>query len=408
MEDELAIHTKICSHYQVFDASGQLPFSIVFGLCRRSKADTNPQNLVLDVSGSALDVPYALTHGLLTIHEEGSGDTEMAEVNLGHLEKVKAKESEFVYLPSPVDRKEHYLDSFTIYHAQIDAGSELAKMLKPGKRYVIKMASKDLGVERWSYSNGSGEQATVENSSISHSSSPMKLVNSKPTAGNAKFRVVNSLPWPPTVDTTISLYEVSENTGCATENARQDNNNNRTFLKVCCTNTSSESISLQTRGSQRFLVPWGPFQPESNFLDGQITILDARPSLSSLLISDSATKNNVRRNEECSRSPLISSRADQRPKLGDVIILKPGVRFVREIDVTKRLERLEDGLYTVQIQPEGYRWWRGEVERQPDESEDERVPAHLLEIVTVPLILRSRNNVELRISNGRIDFISSI
>ena len=74
MMNELHIHTQTHSRYQVFDASGQLPFNIVFGLCRRSPGDTDLRPLLIEIAGSVLDVPFALAHGLLTLHEQDPED----------------------------------------------------------------------------------------------------------------------------------------------------------------------------------------------------------------------------------------------------------------------------------------------------------------------------------------------
>jgi hypothetical protein len=74
--NKLRIHTHVHSRYQVLDASGQLPFSVVCGLCRRSLADTNLRPLCLGIGGSVLDIPYALAHGLLALHQRDPEDTQ--------------------------------------------------------------------------------------------------------------------------------------------------------------------------------------------------------------------------------------------------------------------------------------------------------------------------------------------
>ena len=130
----LRIHTHINSRYQVFDASGQLPFSIVFGLCRRSRVDTNPRPLLLEIAGSVLDVPYALAHGLLTLYQQDHDDTKQwVEVDLSRLKEVAVKEAKCLSLPSPVNRVENWRDAFTVYQCHFDVSGELASMLEPGK-----------------------------------------------------------------------------------------------------------------------------------------------------------------------------------------------------------------------------------------------------------------------------------
>ena len=65
---DVKVHIIINSKYRVFDRSGSLPFSIVFGLCRRSRDDADPRPLVMRVANSILDVPYALSCGLLKFY----------------------------------------------------------------------------------------------------------------------------------------------------------------------------------------------------------------------------------------------------------------------------------------------------------------------------------------------------
>jgi hypothetical protein len=65
--DSLRIQTQFKSRYPVFDASGKLPFDLVFGL--RRKTDSDPRDIYFQTTHSFLDVPYALAKGLLRIHD---------------------------------------------------------------------------------------------------------------------------------------------------------------------------------------------------------------------------------------------------------------------------------------------------------------------------------------------------
>ena len=398
--NELRIHTQIHSRYQVYDASGQLPFSIVFGLCRRSPADTDPRPLLLETAGSVLDVPYALAHGLLTLHEQDPQDTKQwDEVDLGRLNNVVAKEAECLSLPSPVNRTEHWRDAFTVYQCYVDVDSDLASILEPGKKYIITLASGDLGVKRWAYSDR--KQFVDEDGKPSHGSEAVKLINSKPTAGNATFKVVKSLPWPPRMETRMRLCASSTSSDSALANAQLSSST--AALEVSVTNTGSDSVTMQTRGHQRFLIPWGPFQPEPDADDDRMRIIDAtphKPPTSSLQVLDSATGEVVRGNERRGTGPLTDSNADQRPKVADVVTLKPGAPVIRKVDIGALVEGLVDGQYKIRMQSRGCRWWHGEVGKE--EGEDERVPAHLCRIITSPLMLESQDEVELCIRDGKV------
>lgn len=400
MINELRILTQIHSRYQVFDASGQLPFSIVFGLCRRSPADTDPRPLLLEIAGSVLDVPYALAHGLLTLHEK---DTENAkqrvEIDLSRLDIVAAKESERLSLPLPVNRTEHWRYAFTVYQCHVDVNGKLASILEPGKRYIIRLASEDLGAKRWAYSNQ--KQFVDNDGKPSHDSDAVKLVNSKPTAGNATFTVVKSLSWPPRMEIRMRLGASSPSSDSALSNAKLTSS---TALEVSVINTGSDSVTVQTRGHQRYLIPWGPFQPEPDAGDDRMRIIDAtphKPPTSSLQVVDSATGEVVRGNEQRSTGPLTDSNADRRPKAENLVTLKPGAPFIRKIDIRALLDGLVDGHYKIRMQSRGCRWWHGEVEKE--ECEDGRVPAHLCRIIISPLMLKSQDEVELRIRDGKVD-----
>ncbi|KAL8916514.1 MAG: hypothetical protein Q9172_006276 [Xanthocarpia lactea] len=397
--NELRIHTQIHSRYQVFDASGQLPFSIVFGLGRRSPADTDPRPLSLEIAGSILDVPYALKHGLLTLHQQDSEDAKQwAEVDLSQLNKVAAKGTECLSLPSPINRTEHWRDAFTVYQCPIDVKGELASILEPGHKYVTRLASEYLGVKRWAYT--ARQQFVDDDTKPSHDSEAVKLVNSKATAGNATFKVEKSLPCPPKLETRMRLSACSQTSDSAHANVKLSGSNT---LRVSVVNNGSDSVTIQTRGHQRFLIPWGPYQPEPDAVDDRMRIIHKtphKPPTSSLQVVDSATGEVVRGNEQHGAGPLTDSNADRRPKVEDVVTLKLGVPVVRKIDIGTLVHGLADGQYKIRMQPRGCRWWHGEVEEM--EAEDGRMPAHLCRSIVPPAILDSQDEAELRIRDGAL------
>lgn len=47
-------------------------------LCRRSRADMEPRPIAFESKYSILDVPYALTHDLLTLWEHDSQDSKLS------------------------------------------------------------------------------------------------------------------------------------------------------------------------------------------------------------------------------------------------------------------------------------------------------------------------------------------
>ena len=399
--DDLRIHIQMHSRYQVFDSSGQLPFSIVFGLCRRSPADTDPRSLFLKIAGSALDVPYALAHGLLAIYERAPKDAEVpAEVDLDQLSRVATEGADFLSLPSPVNRTENWRDALTVYQYHIKANSELASILKPGKEYSITLASEDLCVKNWAY--GDQKQFVDNDAKSSHDFKAARLISNKRRSGSAIFTVVERLSWPPRVETRMRLCTSYPSSNSALPGAKQSRD---TALEVSVINTGPEPVTVQTRGHQRILIPWGPFQPEPDAENDRLRIIDAaphKPPTSSLQVVHSATGQLVERNKQRVFCTLSSYRdVDLRPEARHLVVLKPGIPIIRNIDIGMLVNRLEDGLYKIRMRPRGCRWWLGEVEKEQDGSG--RLPSNLWESFLPPLILESRDEVELRIKNGKVD-----
>ena len=397
--NELRIRTQLHSRYQVLDASGQLPFSIVFGLCRRSTADVDPRSLMLDIAGSVLDVRYALAHGLLTLQQQDSEATNRwVEVDLRRVTKIVAKEGEYLLLPSPVNKIEHWRDAFTVYHCPLDVNGSLASILEPGMKYRIRLASQDLGVKRCSYYNQDQSVGSVQTSILDPE---VKLVSSKPTAGNATFTVVKSLSWPPKLETRIHLCA-----SFSTPNAEltKTESSRSTALEVSVVNLGSDPVTVQTRGPQHFLKPWGLFQPEPDVEDDRMRIIDARPHkspTSSLQVVDSATMKVVLGNEQRGTGPLMDFHANRRPKVEDLVTLMPGVPVIRKIDVESLVDGLGDGYYKIRMKPRGCRWWHGDVEKEEDDGG--RMPEHLSGTMIPPLMLESQDEVDFRIRDGKID-----
>ncbi|MCJ1242119.1 hypothetical protein MMC14_010126 [Varicellaria rhodocarpa] len=372
MHYELRIHTHIHSRYQVFDASGQLPFSIVFDLCRRSPADTDPRSLLLEIAGSILDVPYALGHGLLTLYEQDPEDAKQwVEVDLRRLKEVAAKEAECLSL------------AFPVYQCYVNINGELASILEPRKKYMIRLASEDFSVTQWAYSD---RKRLVDNDGKpNHDSEAVKLVNSKLTAGNATFKVVKNLSWLPRIETRMRLCASSPSSDSALANAKLSSS---TALEVSVINTGSDSVTVQTRGHQRILIPWGPFQPEPDVDDDRMRIIDAMP---------------INRRRPVWRLSILRHWKWSGGMNGAAL---PGAPVIRKIDMGALVGGLLDGQYTIRMQSRGCRWWLGEVgngEIGKEEGEEGRVPAQLCGTIGSPLMLESQDEVELRIRDGKVD-----
>ncbi|KAL9038303.1 MAG: hypothetical protein Q9180_003219, partial [Flavoplaca navasiana] len=350
---------------------------------------------LLDIAGSVLDVPYALAHGLLTIHEYDPKNAEQSTgVDLTCLKGITAVEGKYLSLPSPISRTKHWRGAFTVYHSQIDVNSPLTSLLEEGKRYRIKMTGTDLGIRRWAYSDR--QELADDDHPPAHDSKAVRIVNSKPSAGNATFTVVKSLPWPPRVETTISLCKFSPSLN-ATTNLEPSRD---TALEISVTNTGPASVTVQTRGRQSFLVPWGPFQPEPDADDSRVRIISSKSGMASLQVIDCVTGDVVRGNDDRGKCSLTDSHIDSRPKLENLVVLRPGDPLVRRFDIRALLDGLADGQYMVRLRPRGCRWWNGEIGEE--DCEDGRVPERLGNGVVPPLMLESKDEVGVCVREGQL------
>lgn len=397
--EPLKVQTQLACRYRIFDASGKLPFDVIFGLRRRSSQDDDPRDIRFKVAGSILDVPHALAHGLLKLCEvrtSESGSDERVEVDLTSLRNALTDHdlsSEFVILPSKGNRTTETSSSdgtFTAYHYRIHADSPLASLLTPGKKYSFGLAERDLGVHEYVDSRKAIGPETVEDSD-----STCKLV-SNPHAGSAVFQVVESLAWPQ-VTTRMHLLEGS------TERRKASDESVSPTLEIAVTNTGSKPISVQTRGHQSFLRPWGVLQPEDvdTVNDRVPCIIDALAPLSCLQVvqvdNGLVVKGRVRPRRGC--AGVTSSKIDLRPKVEDLLVLEPGLPVLRKIELDDLLHGLEDGKYHIQMRPEGCWWHDGMLEAEP--SDDGKVPRHLMNHTRTPLMLETPDKVAFHIDSGK-------
>jgi hypothetical protein len=392
--NDLRLQIQIHNRYQVLDASGQLPFSIVFGLCRKSPTDTDHRSIVLETAGSVFDVPYALTHGLLTLHERDEHAAQWVKVDLSPMGDVDAKEPESITVPSPVGRTTPWKVNLTEYLYPLSLQGALASVLKVGKRYRMKLASQNLGVKKWAYGDDLPGEDTRE----------VKLVSNRAGGnGSATFKVVKDLAWPPKVETRMRLCTASPSAAPASSEV-----DDKTALEVSVVNTGSEIISVQTRGHHKILVPYGPMGPDltndpDSCPDDLPRIIGAethKTPIWSLTVVDVATGEVVVRGTSKRRGCRMPAPMDQRPKVDDLVTLEPGIPVTRIVDIGLRVKFLKDGQYKIRMHPTGCRWWQGKIEKE--EGGNERVPVRLCKPWIVPLMLETEDEVEVRVKDGKV------
>jgi hypothetical protein len=394
----LKIHLAIQSRYQVFDRSGSLPFSIVFGLCRQqSEEDTDPRPLVLNTANSILDLPYALSQKLLTLRGCDAESINDTEIDVGQLSQPEQKKQSYLTLPSPVGRTENWKKCMSTYRYDVDPESELASLLEPGKKYTIRnKAGQDLGFRDYAYSDQAESRNEQEESFMSGEID--KLVAGR-VNGHASFSVVSSLPWPPKLQTRMQR--------CRTEDGHTsaDSKERAKMLEITVLNSTSEDVTIQTRGRQRFLIPSGPMDTEDTeehcpALDPRPRIIDAAAPAPkwTIQIIDIKTYTVVRP----ARKPsgfVQYQLTDPRPRLENLVTLKPGEPLVRHVDITEVITGLPDGTYGLRMEPRGMWWCLGNCGDFAVED-GEHVPQRLFTSMIPPLTLECEDVVEVQIHNG--------
>ncbi|KAF4999577.1 hypothetical protein FGRMN_2325 [Fusarium graminum] len=376
---DLNIYMVVDERYRVFDRSGKLPFSIVFGLCRRSSEDTDPRPLRLSTRQSILDVPYALAHNLLQLRKYNARTKTDIQVDTWQMDSSSGEES-YLTLPSPVGRTDNWTSCLTEYHYHVSPESELASLFEAGEKYTIKnFTGWKLGADKYAYID--------EQVGISPPSKEQKLVCRR-AHGRPTFEVVESLPWSPQIQTKMQRYK--------------DTNDNTTLIEVIVTNLGDRPVTVQTRGRQRFLIPHGAYQPEEGFPpdDSRPRIIDPETSSASKTIQvlDLSTNNVVRRAKGANPGGCGPPQEDLRPKLNTLMTLRPGDPLLRRIDVSSLLLDLPGGEYGLRMEPRGTWWCDGDGEEFGVKAED-RVPHDLFSTLIPPLMLKSEDVVKAKVGS---------
>ncbi|CAG1978314.1 unnamed protein product [Fusarium graminearum] len=371
--DNFKIHTVIHSDYLVFDKSGKLPFSISFGLCRPLNGDTDSRNVGLKTTRSILDIPYALSNGLLLLQED---DT---DVDVGQLKPTDPDSLDrlFLSLSSPVGKYDNVKEDWSVYHYPILPDSDLAVLLKPGKKYTIRPKVGDLG--EYVFINENGQHSEPNEAE--------KLCSTRAN-GRALFDVVESLPWPPKIETTMKRCN--------------DTQDDALRFEITVTNKGTEAICVQTRDRQRFLIPSGPIEPEPGCppLDPRPRIIDTeRPNPRvSIQIFDVTTGEIVRRATQPGACGLYGQH-DPRPRLETMTTLRPGEPIIRHVDVGDLVSKLPDGKFGLRMEPRGMWWCVSDCEEFATAGED-RVPGHLYNPKIPPVMLECGDVVEIDVKDG--------
>ncbi|KAF1818581.1 uncharacterized protein K489DRAFT_384771 [Dissoconium aciculare CBS 342.82] len=416
----LRIRTTIAQRHDVFDRTGELPFIVLFGLTRHSEDDLDPRPLTIDTRKSALDVPYAIAHGLLWLFNIDGGfidaprETHIPQAlrELPNLDNDKMKP--FMTLPTPVDRPQGLrTDIVTRFEYLIEKDSALGSMLRPGTKYEIRFPRvgptpmlSDLGVRWCAY--GDPKDVVGNSTGPLCDSEPLTLVGAGATKAHVRFQVVPSLLWPPELATKLELAPPPASEAKITANGER-----AVYLKVTITQSGSEPVSVQTGGKQWYIHStdlWG--EPQFEYM-WRIIHPDKSLPETCLRIVDQATGNIVRSPRPFTAQGPPGYSGAAAPLLDDMVTIEPGRPVVRLVDISKSIigwpiqGRLPDGRYEIHLIERGMWWcWASQDELAAD-SDDRvpqrlRVPKRLWNKQVPPARLFSDDVVEFRIQDGEV------
>jgi hypothetical protein len=350
---------------------------------------------------------------------EGQEET---EVDLSFFD-AEAGPHQYVALPPPVRRAAHWNEDFEIFLYEIDSKSDLASLLKPNTKYLIRLGNRDLGVQWWSYGEP-GELLPGVILSSENVSEATKLVNTKESAGKAAFTTRDLLPSPPDLDIQPRLRPQLPSSTITDEDSSREA---ACTLEVSITNTNAEhAVSIQSTGHQYFLIPWGPLQPVWT-IDNRERLTSTRSASRSKLAKQNFiirsrsddTNSIVHRTTSPVCGCLLNAKTDRRPTRSDFTTLLPGKSLLQTFDLADLLIanlKLHDGVYAIELEALGAWWCWGSVdevfndggeagERMEEEKEKEnleKIPKEAYQGLRPPAWLRSKDEVVVGIIDGRI------
>lgn len=329
-----------CSH-STLDLSGQLPFQLKLWLVRRTKSDHEPRSLTILVPGSLLDIPYALKCGVLKIYETqpwGVMSDDAAPLDFSDLELKPSVE--FLTLDSPVGENLRDFDRYVSFGYSVDADSAIAQRFEANKTYRIVLPNDghDFPVDWCSLEGSSSYQPSL-------SSRPGIHIKRTGHTPNVSFTTVQALAWPPQVTVSLSFP--------STATPAIFSEKGPSVIQASLTNTGSRSVTIQTRGDQRFVLARDRLQN---------LVPDDRPRISAekcredvfLVVDEQSGEVKYKW-----RPPICTLRLRERgpyclPR-DAFVTLEPGVPLVRDVELN-RLRNLSPGDYRLYLETLSC-WW---------------------------------------------------
>jgi hypothetical protein len=129
---EFWVQVQPKSRCNVPDASRKLLFSVVFSLCWLQKSGTDPRSILIETAGPIFHVPFAVTHGLLTLYGKRPGQyLKGVELYVSFVGNVEVKRAGGMSVPFPLHWTENWKNYLTIYLRDVNPRGILGSLPKP-------------------------------------------------------------------------------------------------------------------------------------------------------------------------------------------------------------------------------------------------------------------------------------
>ena len=115
---------------------------------------------------------------------------------------------------------------------------------------------------------------------------------------------------------------------------------------------------------------------------------------------DVATGSVVRDSKQGSVCGLTTGRPDPRPRVDQLVVLRPGIAVSREIELDGLWHGLKNGRYLIRLKPKGCWWHFEDVKSEPDH--EGRVSMRCRTAKQTPVVLESGDTLEIDVIEGSI------
>ncbi len=381
-QDEFPIYVDFRGNYKplIFDLSGVVPFELYLQARRSAAHETDPRDLVIFSAGSVFDLPGAMDKGLIELVDEADGEVVQYHSNADQAQAqqdalaVVTSES-FITLTTDTQGKGRQIRTVPL-HAELC----LRAMVRPGRRYRLRLRGKDIGVHWWTWG---GPPESCRQSSELPPTEPQKLISSRPSCAKT-FVVVSEMAIPPKLSISLSLAE--EVVQAREEGSWVNLEAPVPAIQITITSTSDRPITLKTNGDQHHPLA------VDEIPNPRARVTAKRPAVQNFSVIDHETQEELISNAPTFISPVAGGSGRGWPR-SQFLTLGPRERITRTVALPGR-RLVTNREYHVSLRPTGCWWMDGTLDDLFGDGNAvlKKWPARL----TLPMSLASEDIVVFR------------